>query len=172
MSGTKTAVKIKLRYSCRIVLCQGFYFLLQMLSSLSFFIFIGFEYRKFDVDIEYLYYIKYFKNVVFCCTSSEAGNLGLFFTDVLKKLEKMRLNGDFNDQASRKLYEWHSVITEQVIDLLSEKNYMSIRNGIEFMKHVTSVFPVVKAHIQLVYTTLEENLINEEREILNYQAAH
>lgn len=41
---------------------------------------------------------------------------------------------------------------------------MSIRNGIEFMKHVTSVFPVVKAHIQLVYTTLEENLINEERE--------
>lgn len=76
----------------------------------------------------------------------------------------MRLNGDFNDQASRKLYEWHSVITEQVIDLLSEKNYMSIRNGIEFMKHVTSVFPVVKAHIQLVYTTLEENLINEERE--------
>lgn len=84
----------------------------------------------------------------------------------------MRLNGDFNDQASRKLYEWHSVITEQVIDLLSEKNYMSIRNGIEFMKHVTSVFPIVKAHIQLVYTTLEENLINEERRILNYQAAH
>ncbi|CAI4035972.1 hypothetical protein SMKI_14G1830 [Saccharomyces mikatae IFO 1815] len=104
------------------------------------------------------------KTLLFCCTSSEAGNLGLFFTHVLQELEKMRLSGDFNDQASRKLYEWHSVITEQVIDLLSEKNYMSIRNGIEFMKHVTGVFPVIKTHIQLVYTTLEENLVNEERE--------
>lgn len=130
----------------------------------SFFIFMAFRTENLMSILNTCITSNILKTLLFCCTSSEAGNLGLFFTDVLKKLEKMRLNGDFNDQASRKLYEWHSVITEQVIDLLSEKNYMSIRNGIEFMKHVTSVFPVVKAHIQLVYTTLEENLINEERE--------
>lgn len=130
----------------------------------SFFIFMAFSTENLMSILNTCITSNILKTLLFCCTSSEAGNLGLFFTDVLKKLEKMRLNGDFNDQASRKLYEWHSVITEQVIDLLSEKNYMSIRNGIEFMKHVTSVFPVVKAHIQLVYTTLEENLINEERE--------
>lgn len=121
MSGTKTAGKIKLRYSCRIVLCQGFYFLLQMLSSLRFFIFMAFSTENLMSILNTCITSNILKTLLFCCTSSEAGNLGLFFTDVLKKLGKMRLNGDFNDQASRKLYEWHSVITEQVIDLLSEK---------------------------------------------------
>ncbi|CAI4049833.1 hypothetical protein SKDZ_14G1840 [Saccharomyces kudriavzevii ZP591] len=130
----------------------------------SYFIFMAFSTENLMSILNTFITSNILKTLLFCCTSSEAGNLGLFFTNVLKRLEEMRLNGEFNDQASRKLYEWHLVITEQIIDLLSEKNYMSIRNGIEFMKHVTSVFPIVKTHIQLVYTTLEENLVNEERE--------
>ncbi|EJS42009.1 rlr1p [Saccharomyces arboricola H-6] len=130
----------------------------------SHFIFMAFSIENLILILNTFITSDILKTLLFCCTSSEAGNLGLFFTNVLKKLEEMRLNGDFDSQASRKLYEWHSVITDQIIDLLSEKNYMSIRNGIEFMKHVTSVFPIVKTHIQLVYTTLEENLVHEERE--------
>ncbi|CAI1679434.1 hypothetical protein SEUBUCD646_0N01820 [Saccharomyces eubayanus] len=130
----------------------------------SYFIFMAFNAENLMSILNTFISSNILKTLLFCCTSSEAGNLGLFFTDVLKKLEEMRINGDLDEQASRKLYEWHSIITEQIIDLLSEKNYMSIRNGIEFMKHVTSVFPILKTHIQLVYTTLEENLVNEERE--------
>lgn len=102
--------------------------------------------------------------LLFCCTSSEAGNMGLFFTQLLGNLEDMRQNGQLSLSYHRELHELHTIITQQLVDTLCNNNYMSIRNGIEFMKHVSNVFPVVDAHIELVCHTLAENLIDEGRE--------
>lgn len=102
--------------------------------------------------------------LLFCCTSSEAGNLGIFFAHLLEQMEIMRKSDQLNQQCCRELYGWHEVITEQVVLTLSNKNYMSIRNGIEFMKHLSHVFPVLDTQINLVCETVSENLEGEERE--------
>ncbi|SCW03512.1 LAFE_0G12112g1_1 [Lachancea fermentati] len=102
--------------------------------------------------------------LLFCSTSSEASNLGLFFKTLLERIEVLRETQPFDNDSLRELYELHSVIDEDIIDLLSEKNYMSIRNGIEFMKHMSSVFPIVHAHISRLIKTIENNLINDDRE--------
>ncbi|KAG0669932.1 THO complex subunit 2 [Maudiozyma exigua] len=41
---------------------------------------------------------------------------------------------------------------------------MSIRNGIEFMKHVSNVYPVVDEQVKILIAALENNLVDEERE--------
>ena len=102
--------------------------------------------------------------LLFSSTISEAGNLGIFFAAFLDGFEAMRRKEDLSSAQKRTLYEWHTVINDQVIYLLSAKSYMSIRNGIEFMKHVSAVFPVVDNHIELLLLVLEQNLVGEERE--------
>lgn len=102
--------------------------------------------------------------LLFCCTSSEAGNLGIFFAQLLQEMETMRQGKQLDERSSRILYDWHKIITEQTMLTLHNKNYMSIRNGIEFMKHLSSSFPVVDTHIQLLCQTIAENLEQEERE--------
>ncbi|CCF60294.1 hypothetical protein KAFR_0J02300 [Kazachstania africana CBS 2517] len=102
--------------------------------------------------------------LLFSCTISEAGNLGIFFTRFLDSFEKMRVNGELSNSDKRELYNWHTSLVNQLIDLLGEKNYMSIRNGIEFMRYVSDVFPIVDSQIKLLYKLLEQNLVNEQRE--------
>lgn len=107
---------------------------------------------------------KVLSTLLFCCTSSEAGNMGIFFTQLLGSLEEMRQNGQLGLSYHRELHDLHTIITHQLVNTLCNNNYMSIRNGIEFMKHVSNVFPVVDAHIELVCHTLAENLMDEGRE--------
>lgn len=114
-----------------------------------------------------LVYSNILNGLLFSATSSEAGNLGTFFSTLLEVFELRRKNGDFSDGYKRQLYDLHTEINNQLIDLLNEKNYMSIRNVIEFMKHVSSVFPVIETHIELLVLVLENNLVNETREDIN-----
>ncbi|CCK72019.1 Tho2p KNAG_0I02330 [Huiozyma naganishii CBS 8797] len=103
--------------------------------------------------------------LLFSCTVIEAGNLGIFFCSLFEWLEEQRAaDGVFSSDQRRQLYDWHCSMTAQIIDLLSAKNYMSIRNGIEFMKYVSRVFPVVRDHVELLCGLLESNLVSEERE--------
>lgn len=103
------------------------------------------------------------KTLIFSCTTSEASNLGIFFSIILQNLEDMRSTDKFVNYR-RTLYEWHCTISEQILALLKEKNYMSIRNCIEFMKHVSSLFPVINIHIEILCEQLETNLQSEQRE--------
>lgn len=102
--------------------------------------------------------------LLFCCTRLEAGNIGIFYRELLGNMEEARDGNQLDDLQCRELYEWHSIITENVVETLCNKNYMSIRNGIEFMKHLSYVFPVVDTQIELVCLTLEQNLEGEQRE--------
>ena len=102
--------------------------------------------------------------LLFSATISEAGNLGIFIETLVSAFEKKRISGELSDEKRRQLYEIHESIVEQLIDLLQEKNYMSIRNGIEFMKHVSNVYPVIDNQVKILIAALENNLVNEERE--------
>lgn len=105
------------------------------------------------------------ETLLFSCTSAEAGNLGMFFFTVIESIEKKRKENDETiTPYKRELYEWQHSIVRQIINCLSAKNYMSIRNGIEFMKHVSLIFPVVDTHLKMLCSLLEENLVSEERE--------
>lgn len=102
--------------------------------------------------------------LLFSSTILESGNMGIFFETLLSNIERARTNEELSEEQRSSLFELHSNICYQIINLLCEKNYMSIRNGIEFMKHVSNVFPVVNVHTQLLITVLEQNLESESRE--------
>ncbi|QLQ79641.1 hypothetical protein HG537_0C02880 [Torulaspora globosa] len=128
------------------------------------FILLAFEVGDFMKLMEVFIRSEVLSSLLFCCTGSEAGNLGIFFAQLLGETERMRHDQQQDRKACRVLYEWHNIITEQVILTLQNKNYMSVRNGIEFMKHLSSLFPVIDTHIQLLYETISDNLEQEERE--------
>ncbi|EDO18575.1 hypothetical protein Kpol_1048p5 [Vanderwaltozyma polyspora DSM 70294] len=107
---------------------------------------------------------KVLSTLLFTCTSLEACNFGIFFSKLLSYLEESRLLLETDDEKNRKYFMLFESITNQILDTLLEKNYMSIRNGIEFMKHISKVFPIVDTHIRVVILTLENNLVGEERE--------
>lgn len=105
------------------------------------------------------------ETLLFSCTSAEAGNLGMFFFTMLDSIEKERKNNSADTVSyKRQIYELQTSIVRQIINCLSSKNYMSIRNGIEFMKHLSLIFPVVDNHLTILIILLEENLLSEKRE--------
>lgn len=107
---------------------------------------------------------KILRSLLFTCTTLEAGNLGIFFTTLIENLENTRKGYELESNKNRDLYDLYDLLTNQIVFTLLEKNYMSIRNGIEFMRHVTNCFPIVNTHIELVKNTLEKNRAEEERE--------
>lgn len=107
---------------------------------------------------------KILSTLLFCCTRSEAGNMGIFFAQLLESLENERLKKTSKFPYKRDLYDCNALLTGQVIQLLLNQNYMSIRNGIEFMKHVSHVAPVVDTQIEVVCRVLEKILASEDRE--------
>lgn len=103
-------------------------------------------------------------NLLFSSTIFEAGNIGIFFNSIVEAIDSMRLCHEKRSLTNRQIYEWHSELLGQLIELLSNKNYMSVRNGIEFMKHVTNNFPSIDHHIKCLCEALESNLASENRE--------
>lgn len=130
----------------------------------SSFLLLAYDIKSLMKIIAYFIRSEVLGTLLFCCTSSEAGNLGIFFAQLLEQMENMRNNDKLDQSCRRELYEWHRVITEQVVVTLSNKNYMSIRNGIEFMRNLSHVFPVINSQIDLVCQTVLQNLQGEERE--------
>lgn len=102
--------------------------------------------------------------LLFSSTSLEASNLGLFFATLLEKFEILRKSNKLSNDDLKRIYVIQTIIVDDVIDLISEKNYMSIRNGIEFMKYLSTVFPVVKVHILQVIQAIEKLISIDERE--------
>ncbi|KAL3232455.1 hypothetical protein RNJ44_04371 [Nakaseomyces bracarensis] len=107
---------------------------------------------------------KFLHSLVFSSTISEAGNLGIFFCDLLESLERIRTADQLSTNQVNLLFKWHEIIVDEFIILVQEKNYMSIRNGIEFMRNMSELFPVVDVHIKLACKALEDILLEEKRE--------
>ncbi|SMN18382.1 similar to Saccharomyces cerevisiae YNL139C THO2 Subunit of the THO complex [Maudiozyma saulgeensis] len=128
------------------------------------FIFYGFEVEYILKLLSSFMESNILNTLLFSATISEAGNLGIFFETFLLTLEEKRKANILSAIQKRDLYDCHTSMMDQIVDLLQEKNYMSIRNGIEFMKHVSNVFPVIDEQVGLLISALEYNLTSEERE--------
>ncbi|AMD19373.1 HBR472Wp [Eremothecium sinecaudum] len=102
--------------------------------------------------------------LLFSCTVVESENLGFFFNVLLDAFEKAREEGSFDNDSLAELFKLHSTIITDMRLLLMETNYMSIRNAIEFLNQVTTIFPVVDDHIKEVLGALTEKLGDGERE--------
>ncbi|SCU85569.1 LADA_0D08306g1_1 [Lachancea dasiensis] len=102
--------------------------------------------------------------LLFSSTSLEASNLGLFFTTYLEKLEQLRKSNQVSNDDLKILFSIHHTIADDVINLMMEKNYMSIRNGIEFMKYLSTVFPVVEYDIFQMIQVMEKLISADKRE--------
>ncbi|SCV02893.1 LAME_0H06062g1_1 [Lachancea meyersii CBS 8951] len=102
--------------------------------------------------------------LLFSSTTSEASNLGLFLATYLEKLECRRKQKEISGHDLKRLFKAQSLIAEDVVNLILEQNYMSIRNGIEFMKHLSAVFPVVKYDILQMTEAMEKLIAVDKRE--------
>lgn len=129
------------------------------------FILQAFEIKEAIIIFNELIQSNILETLLFSCTSAEAGNLGMFFFIMLDFVEKERKNNSYDISSyKRQVYELQTSIVRQVINCLSSKNYMSIRNGIEFMKQLSLIFPVIDNHLTILIILLEENLLSEKRE--------
>lgn len=102
--------------------------------------------------------------LLFSCTVLEAKNLGFFFKGLLEYMEELRIQDICTEDIRRKLYYLYELLVEELEAILIESNYMSIRNGIEFLNSISSIFPIVDVHIQYILDTLKDKLISDERE--------
>ncbi|CCH60542.1 hypothetical protein TBLA_0D00320 [Henningerozyma blattae CBS 6284] len=130
----------------------------------AYFIFLTFDNDTITDIFDILINSDIIRSLLFSSTPLESGNLGIFFSHCIKRLETIRSKKQLTDTYAVVLFKWYTSLTNQIIYLISEKSYMSVRNGIEFMKHFSKVFPIIDTHIILVINALNENLSVEERE--------
>ncbi|SCU87791.1 LAFA_0E08834g1_1 [Lachancea sp. 'fantastica'] len=103
-------------------------------------------------------------SLLFSSTGSEASCLGFFFANYLERLEVARKSQELSDEDLKRLFKIQGLIAEDIVNLIVEQNYMSIRNGIEFMKHLSAVFPVVKYDILQMIKSMERLISVDKRE--------
>ncbi|AGO13206.1 AaceriAFR058Cp [[Ashbya] aceris (nom. inval.)] len=102
--------------------------------------------------------------LLFSCTVSEATNVGFFYGIIIKTFEQARSEESFDNNKLARLYHLYSVLLYDLRLLLSETNYMSIRNTIQFLNQISPMFPVVDEQIRDVCRSLESKLSDETRE--------
>ncbi|EER34771.1 conserved hypothetical protein [Candida tropicalis MYA-3404] len=114
---------------------------------------------------------------LFTSTPTEAENIGLFFADILKilqgwtnedKYSEVELKDKDGDTISfddfrQLLFEYHSVILEEVKIGLQVTEYISRNNTITFLKNLLGVYPVVVEHCEKVVKLIEYLASTEER---------
>ncbi|RCK54347.1 THO complex subunit 2 [Candida viswanathii] len=114
---------------------------------------------------------------LFTSTPTEAENIGLFFADILKTLqgwtdEKKYAEVELKDQEGdtvtfddfrNLLFEYHSIILEEVKIGLQVTEYISRNNTITFLKNLLGVYPTVVEHCEIVVKLIEHLALTEER---------
>lgn len=120
---------------------------------------------------KYLIESKILGMLLFSSTVNEASNLAIFFREIIKCLERARKNTASSSNFVRKeLFEFYTQLIRQVILMLQETNYMSIRNSIQFLNVLSESFPVVDDHVEMILDTLELLLKDEQREDIKLPA--
>lgn len=124
---------------------------------------------------------------LFTSTPTESENLGLFFADVLKRLHNWTNKGVFEEQKRvlydsqlqeidfdgfRKiLFDYHSIILQDVGVALGVHEYMARRNGITFLKNLLGVYPNVEDHCEQIVKCIEHISSTEQREDLKLSSS-
>lgn len=161
------------------VYCARFLFKLQEVKTSNFSIV---DVLKELIDCRILF------STLFTSTPTESENLGIFFSEILGGLNRLCNEEEFNrlketspltqeqneldfNSYRKVLFEFHSVILEDVGRALETVNYMCRRNSITFFKNLLGVYPSVEDHCERVVGLIENIVENEKREDLKLAAS-
>lgn len=128
---------------------------------------------------------------LFTSTTTEAENLGLFFSEVLGRLNNWATESEFNKEANNDtvnltdaagdaltyddyrttLYGYHDMILEDIGDALIAEEYMCRRNAITFLKNLVSIYPNVEDHCEKLADLIQNIIATEEREDLKLSSS-
>lgn len=122
---------------------------------------------------------------LFTSTFTEAENLGLFFCEILKILDKWRDESIFNSELlenknisslaengftfsnyKQKVYDYHCVLFSNLKDGLLLDNYMTRRNTITFLKTLVGTYPIIQEHSEDIIDFIDDIALSESREDL------
>lgn len=126
---------------------------------------------------------------LFTCTPTEAENLGLFVSEILKVVNSWTKEETFNSQVEahpvvdenlqqitfasfrRYVYDFHGRILDDIRDALHVTEYMSRRNAITFLKNLLGVYPTVEDHCEAVIELIENISKREKRDDLKLSSS-
>lgn len=126
---------------------------------------------------------------IFTSTPTEAENLGLFVSEILKVLNSWTNEETYNSQVQahplvderlepltfgsfgRYVYNFHESILEDIREALHVTDYMSRRNAITFLKNLLGVYPTVEDHCEAVIELIENISKREKREDLKLSSS-
>lgn len=126
---------------------------------------------------------------LFTCTPTEAENLGLFVSEILKVVNSWTKEETFNCQVEahpvvdenlepitfasfrRYVYDFHGRILDDIREALHVTDYMSRRNAITFLKNLLGVYPTVEDHCEAVIELIENISKREKRDDLKLSSS-
>lgn len=141
------------------------------------------------VALDELIKSKILFSTLFTSTTTEAENLGLFFSELLQKLhswtnetefDKEACNGILTDAAGdiltyddfrTTLYGYHETILEDISDALAAEEYMCRRNSITFLKNLVGIYPNVTDQCEKLAKLIENIISTEKREDLKLSSS-
>lgn len=110
-------------------------------------------------------------------TPTEAENIGLFFADILRTLQGWRDESKYGeiglqdqdgdaitfDDFKKLLYDYHSLLLEEIRIGLQAPEYISRNNTIIFLKNLLAVYPTVDDHGAQIVNLIEKLSTTEKR---------
>ena len=110
-------------------------------------------------------------------TPTEAENIGLFFADILRTLQGWRDESKYGeaglqdqdgdkidfDNFKQLLYDYHSLLLEEIRIGLQAPEYISRNNTIIFLKNLLAVYPSVDDHGKQIVDLIERISTTEKR---------
>lgn len=131
--------------------------------------------------LDVLFKSKLLFGSLFTCTPTEAENLGLFVSAVLKDLFRLSDKETFEKEFAGSsisfsdfralVYEYHSVILSDIGGALTVKDYMSRMNAITFLKNLLGIYPLVEDHCEEIIKLIEHIALHEERDDLKLSSS-
>ncbi|KAI0464985.1 hypothetical protein LJB42_000202 [Komagataella kurtzmanii] len=119
--------------------------------------------------LQQLFSGRFLHQALFTSTSSEAENLGIFYSYVLEELNKWRAPDEYplsdceHDRFLETLFNWHADLLADISKALKAENFMSLHNAIVFLKTPASLFPTVESHCESLLFTLDQVISNDTR---------
>ncbi|SGZ54094.1 CIC11C00000004489 [Sungouiella intermedia] len=126
---------------------------------------------------------------LFTCTPTEAENLGLFVSEILKVLNSWTDEDTFKKQVEVSplvddnletinfssfrsyVYNFHGSILEDISEALHVTEYMSRRNAITFLKNLLGIYPTVEDHCEAVIELITNISQREKRDDLKLSSS-
>ncbi|GEQ67098.1 hypothetical protein JCM33374_g761 [Metschnikowia sp. JCM 33374] len=142
------------------------------------------------ITLDVLFRNHIFFATLFTCSPTEAENLGIFVSAILKELNTWTSEDAFLKNTSKKslykdsdadvmtfgefrenIFEYHTILLEDVSRALEVTTYMSRMNAITYLKNLLGVYPMVEDHCESVIELIHNITKREKRDDLKLSSS-